>query len=90
MKRKPTREENPRCNINVCGDREVAGEKLRLKMLWRIKSLVDKFVEEVKAEVEADVEDRMRKEKEMQIEREQEATEREADWEAELSRREVL
>lgn len=45
--------------------------------------LVDKFVEEVKAEVEADVENRMRKEKEQQLsDREQ--------WNAQLSRREVL
>lgn len=62
-------------------------------MFWRIKSLVDKFMEEVKETVEADVQDRMMKEKEMQSnikERERDVTEREAAWKDELSRREVL
>lgn len=61
-------------------------------MFWRIKSLIDKFVEEVKEAVEEDVQNRITKEKEMQHntkEREREVTEREASWKAELSRREV-
>lgn len=61
-------------------------------MSLRIKTVVDKFVEELKEALEADMHDREMKEREMQSyieEREREVAEREAAWKAELSRREV-
>lgn len=61
-------------------------------MSLRIKSVVDKFVQELKEALEADIQDRIMKEREMQSyieEREREVAEREAAWKAELSRREV-
>lgn len=61
-------------------------------MSLRIKTVVDKFVEELKEALEADIQDRIMKEREMQSyieEREREVAEREAAWKAELSRREV-
>lgn len=62
-------------------------------MSLRIKSVVDKFVQELKEALEADIQDRIMKEREMQSyieEREREVAEREAAWKAELSRREVI
>ena len=61
-------------------------------MSLRIKTVVDKFVEELKEALDADIQDRIMKEREMQSyiqEREREVAEREAAWKAELSRREV-
>ncbi|XWS39655.1 hypothetical protein CRYUN_Cryun18bG0073700 [Craigia yunnanensis] len=61
-------------------------------MSLRIKTVVDKFVEELKEALEADIQDRIMKEREMQSyieEREREVAEREAAWKAELSRREA-
>lgn len=61
-------------------------------MSLRIKTVVDKFVEELKEALDADMQDRVMKEREMQSyiqEREREVAEREAAWKAELSRREV-
>ncbi|KAJ8765010.1 hypothetical protein K2173_010482 [Erythroxylum novogranatense] len=61
-------------------------------MSLRIKSVVDKFVEELKEALDADIQDRLMKEREMQSyieEREREVAEREAAWKAELSRREA-
>ncbi|KAL8109356.1 hypothetical protein AgCh_025449 [Apium graveolens] len=60
-------------------------------MSLRIKTVVDKFVEELKEALDADMQDRVMKEREMQSyiqEREREVAEREAAWKAELSRRE--
>lgn len=62
-------------------------------MSLRIKTVVDKFVEELKEALDADIQDRIMKEREMQSyiqEREREVAEREAAWKAELSRREVF
>lgn len=62
-------------------------------MSLRIKTVVDKFVQELKEALDADIQDRIMKEREMQSyieEREREVAEREAAWKAELSRREVL
>ena len=62
------------------------------EMSLRIKTVVDKFVEELKEALDADIQDRIMKEREMQSyiqEREREVAEREAAWKAELSRREV-
>ncbi|CAA0829425.1 Unknown protein [Striga hermonthica] len=61
-------------------------------MSLRIKSVVDRFVQELKEALEADIQDRIMKEREMQSyieEREREVAEREAAWKAELSRREA-
>ena len=61
-------------------------------MSLRIKTVVDKFVKELKEALDADIQDRIMKEREMQSyieEREREVAEREAAWKAELSRREV-
>lgn len=61
-------------------------------MSLRIKTVVDKFVQELKEALDADIQDRIMKEREMQSyieEREREVAEREAAWKAELSRREV-
>lgn len=61
-------------------------------MSLRIKTVVDKFVHELKEALDADIQDRIMKEREMQSyieEREREVAEREAAWKAELSRREV-
>lgn len=63
-----------------------------MNMSLRIKSVVDKFVQELKEALDADIQDRIMKEREMQSyieEREREVAEREAAWKAELSRREV-
>ncbi|KAG6399609.1 hypothetical protein SASPL_141090 [Salvia splendens] len=60
-------------------------------MSLRIKTVVDKFVQELKEALDADIQDRIMKEREMQSyieEREREVAEREAAWKAELSRRE--
>ncbi|KAG2584962.1 hypothetical protein PVAP13_6KG364506, partial [Panicum virgatum] len=64
----------------------------RGEMSVRIKAVVDKFVRELKEALDADIQDRIMKEREMQIyiaEREREVAERKAAWKAELSRREV-
>ncbi|KAG6471493.1 uncharacterized protein LOC122030612 [Zingiber officinale] len=61
-------------------------------MSLRIKTVVDKFVMELKEALDADIQDRIMKEREMQSyieEREREVAEREAAWKAELSRREA-
>ncbi|CAI9284746.1 unnamed protein product [Lactuca saligna] len=61
-------------------------------MSLRIKTVVEKFVEELKEALDADIQDRNMKEREMQSyieEREREVAEREAAWKAELSRREA-
>ncbi|OVA00672.1 hypothetical protein BVC80_9085g87 [Macleaya cordata] len=61
-------------------------------MSLRIKTVVDKFVKELKEALDADIQDRIMKEREMQSyieEREREVAEREAAWKTELSRREV-
>ncbi|KAI3693055.1 hypothetical protein L6452_32883 [Arctium lappa] len=61
-------------------------------MSLRIKTVVDKFVEELKEALDAEIQDRIMKEREMQSyieEREREVAEREAALKAELSRREV-
>ncbi|XP_042978810.1 uncharacterized protein LOC122309396 isoform X3 [Carya illinoinensis] len=60
-------------------------------MSLRIKTVVDKFVQELKEALDADIQDRIMKEREMQSyidEREREVAEREAAWKVELSRRE--
>lgn len=62
-------------------------------MSLRIKTVVDKFVMELKEALDADIQDRIMKERELQSyieEREREVAEREAAWKAELSRREVI
>ncbi|KAH7291543.1 hypothetical protein KP509_29G021100 [Ceratopteris richardii] len=60
-------------------------------MSLRIKSVVDKFIKELKEALEIDIEGRAMKHREMQSyiqEREREVAEREAAWKAELARRE--